>query len=407
MRLIPAFLPLLLIATPLAAQSALPDEQAVTMALDEHPTVVAARARLEAARARAEGLRRGPHEFTVSGSYTRRSLDSGGEFDEYDAQLSRPIRLPGKARLDREIGQFGIEAASNLAEDARHQVALLLSNYWLDWLSASAQARVDRVAVSNYETSLAAVTRRMELRDAAQLDVDRARAALAAARLAAERSQGMAALAQTRLEAHFPNLPLPPEAPEISVPDITEARLSQLRDLVLVNSHEIAAAESEARRMAAVADRMDRDRMADPSVGVRVFSEFGGAETGAGLTFSLPLGGGHRRALAGEAEAGASAARAEESLARYNVEETANADVIEARYRIAAWQRSRETVEAQTAALQRLRRGYELGEIDLADLLLGERMVHDAFRIEAEARGQAVRAITKLRIDAHELWLAD
>ncbi|MBU2586790.1 MAG: TolC family protein, partial [Alphaproteobacteria bacterium] len=137
MRLIPALLPLLLIATPLAAQSALPDEHAVTMALDEHPTVVAARARLEAARARAEGLRRGPHEFTVSGSYTRRSLDTGGEFDEYDAQLSRPIRLPGKARLDREIGQFGIEAASNLAEDARHQAALLLSNYWFDWLSAS------------------------------------------------------------------------------------------------------------------------------------------------------------------------------------------------------------------------------------------------------------------------------
>jgi len=407
MRLICAFFMLFVFAAPLAAQTALPDEHSVATALDAHPTVVAARARLEAARARAEGLRRGPHEFTVTGSYTRRSVDLGGEFDEFDAQLSRPIRLPGKARLDREIGQFGIEAASDLAEDARHQVALLLSSYWFDWLSASAQARVDRVAVSNYQASLAAVTRRMELRDAAQLDVDRARAALAAARLAAEHSQGLAALAQTRLEAHFPGLPLPTEAPEIPQPDIAEARLAQLRDLVIFNSHEIAAAEAEARRMAAVADRMDRDRMADPSIGLRVFSEFGGAETGAGLTFSLPLGGGHRRALASEASAGASAARAEESLARYNVEETANADVVEARYRIAAWQRSRETVEAQSAALQRLRRGYDLGEIDLVDPLLSERMVHDAFRIEVEARGEAMRAITTLRIDAHELWLAD
>jgi hypothetical protein len=34
-------------------------------------------------------------------------------------------------------------------------------------------------------------------------------------------------------------------------------------------------------------------------------------------------------------------------------------------------------------------------------------MVHDAFRIEAEARGEAMRAITTLRIDSHELWLAD
>ena len=42
-----------------------------------------------------------------------------------------------------------------------------------------------------------------------------------------------------------------------------------------------------------------------------------------------------------------------------------------------------------------------------ADLLLGERMVHDAFRSEAGARAEAMRAITKLRIDSHELWLED
>jgi hypothetical protein len=59
------------------------------------------------------------------------------------------------------------------------------------------------------------------------------------------------------------------------------------------------------------------------------------------------------------------------------------------------------------AALDKLRRGHQLGEIDLGDLLLGERMVHDAFRREAEARTEAMRAITKLRIDAHDLWLAD
>jgi hypothetical protein len=64
-------------------------------------------------------------------------------------------------------------------------------------------------------------------------------------------------------------------------------------------------------------------------------------------------------------------------------------------------------VAAQMAALEKPRRGHQLGEIDLADLLLGERMVHDAFRREAEARAEAMRAITKLRIDAHDLWLKD
>jgi outer membrane protein, heavy metal efflux system len=59
------------------------------------------------------------------------------------------------------------------------------------------------------------------------------------------------------------------------------------------------------------------------------------------------------------------------------------------------------------AALEKLRRGHQLGEIDLPDLLLGEQMVHAAFRIEGEARTEAMRAIVKLRIDAHDLWLAD
>lgn len=57
--------------------------------------------------------------------------------------------------------------------------------------------------------------------------------------------------------------------------------------------------------------------------------------------------------------------------------------------------------------LVKLRRGNQLGEIGLADLLLGERMVHDAFSAEVQALTGAQQAVTKLRIDAHELWLRD
>lgn len=396
-----------LIAAPLAAEPGLPPEEAVATALREHPSVIAAHARLEAARARAEAVRKGSYEFTVQGSYVRRDVNGGAAFDEYDAQLSRPIRLPGKARLDREIGAQAILVAENVAEDARHEAALLLAAHWFDWLSASSQAEVDRAAVGNYETALAAIKRRRDMRDAAQLDVDQAEAALAEARRMLEQSAGLAALARTRLAAQFPGLALPQQAPDVPLPEMADARLSQLGDLVVVNSHMIAAAEAESARMAALADRARADRMADPTVGLRLFSEFGGLERGAGVIVSVPLGGGHRRALADEASAGAAAARADEQLARFDVAETATADVTEARFRISSWQRAREAVTAQMAALEKLRRGQQLGEIDLADLLLGERMVHDAFRREAEARAEAVRAITRLRIDAHDLWLAD
>ena len=396
-----------MLAVPLAAEPGLPPAETVQRALDEHPSVIAAHARLEAAQARADALRKGSAELTLQGTYTRRDVSGGNQFDEYDAQLSRPFRLPGKARLDREIGFYGTEVAANVAEDAKHEAALLLAAYWFDWLSASAQARIDQAAVSNYEAALAAVERRLTLRDASQLDVDRAEAALADARRSLAQSAGLAMLARRRLEAQFPALTVPIEAPEVPQPVMADARLSQLGDMVVANSHMVAAAEAESARMSAVAGRAQADRIADPTVGLRLFSEFGGLERGAGVIVSMPLGGGHRRALASEASAGASAARADEQLARFDVSETAAADMANARFRIITWQRARESVEAQVAALEKLRRGHQLGEIDLSDLLLGEQTVHASFRIEAESRTEAMRAIAKLRIDAHDLWLGD
>lgn len=386
---------------------ALPDSASVATALSTHPSVESAKARLAEAKARADALRKGSHEFVFSGNYTRRSVDREGTFDEYDATLSRAVRLPGKAALDRDIGRYGVEASENLAEDARHQAALLLADHWCTWLSASARLHVDEQAVANYERALAAVNRRLELRDASRLEVDQATAALAGAKLAAEQSRGEVALARLRLIAQFPTLAVPVDAPFIPPIRVEDEELVALRAQVIANSHEIAAAEAEAKRMAAVADRVDKDRLADPSVGVRLFSERGGLERGAGVVVSVPLGGGHRRALADEAEAGYSAAQAQAQLARFNVSETAETDLAAARSHIASWRLARVVLESQVAALSKTRIGHKLGEVGLADVLLAERYVHDAFRSEIQARADAFRAITKLRIDSHELWIKD
>lgn len=403
-----------LIAIGLAALSAgalaepgLPDPLQVAAALDAHPSVLAAEARTSVAGAEADALRRGPHEFTLSASYMRRSVDREGRFDEYDATLSRAVRLPGKARLDREIGAAGIEAAKNRAEDARHQAALLLAQGWWDWLGAAEEARVDRQAVENYSRMLAATRRRVAVRDGAQLEADQAEGALGAARIAAEQSAGREAVARARLTAQFPGLALPDAAPDVPRPDVPEGGLDPLGAKIIARSHEIAAAEADALKSATTAERARRDRIADPSLGMRLFSERNGAERGAGLVLSMPLGGGHRRALADRAEAEAGAARAEAQAARFAVNEMASTDLAEARFRTAAWSRAREGLNAQVAALMKLRLGQSAGEIGLADVLLGERQVHDAFRSEAIARAEAMRALTRIRIDAHELWITE
>ena len=72
-----------------------------------------------------------------------------------------------------------------------------------------------------------------------------------------------------------------------------------------------------------------------------------------------------------------------------------------------SWVRSREGMNAQVAAVLKMRRGYDLAAMDLSDLLLAERQTHDAFRAEAIARTEALRAITQIRIDSHNLWISE
>ncbi|GGD67368.1 TolC family protein [Croceicoccus mobilis] len=385
----------------------MPDPAQVGLALDAQPTVLAAQARVNAAEAQARALARGPHEITASGTYIRRDVVREKTFNEYDVQLTRAIRLPGKARLDREIGSYGITAAENMAEDMRHQSAIALSESWWDWLSAARQAQIDRDAVANYEKLRSAVRRMEELREASRLEVDQAEASLALARLAAERSAGEAAVARGRLSTRFPAVLPAGGAPDIPEPVLPDEGLEQLGRLVVSRSHEIAAADADASRAGALAARTRKDRMADPSVGLRVFSERDGDERGAGVLFSIPLGGGHRKALAEQSAAEASAASAELAAVRWDIAEMASTDVERARYAYAAWQAARTGLNAQIAALEKLRIGYRAGEIDLSDQLLGERQAHDAIRSEAEARAEAMRALTRLRIDSHMIWIGE
>ncbi|PXW71563.1 outer membrane protein TolC [Blastomonas natatoria] len=398
---------LLASAGPAMAQPGLPPEPQVREALDQHPSVLAAMARIEAARADGEALRAGPHEFQLTTSAIQRTVDREGRYAEFDASLSRPIRLPGKARLDRQAGASGIEAAENRMEDARHQAALLLADYWWDWLGAAAEQQIDAQAVQNLERSLASIRRRAELRDAAPMEVDQAEAALGATRLQVQQSAGRADLAKVRIQAQFPGLALPATPGELPLPEMPQASLAELRSLVIERSHEIGAAKAEAERLQALADRARRDRFADPSIGVRAFSERSGQETGLGLIATIPLGGRHRSALADRASNEAAAASAEAAAVGFDVQEMADTDVVNADAAWAAWQRSREGAKAQVAAVLKMRKGYDLGAIDLADLLLAERQTQDMFRAEVQARTAALRAITRILIDSHSIWISD
>jgi outer membrane protein TolC len=392
-------------ATPLLAQRAdLPPEPLVIEALDTHPAVAAAQARVRSAQAGADMLRRGSHEFTFQGTLSRRSAEGEGDYAEYDVNLTRPIRLPGKAALDRKAGELGVEVAHNLMEDIRHQTALAFSDNWHDWLVAGAQHRTDLDSVQNLKDDLAAIRRRAQLRDASLLEVDQVQSALAIAEAQAATSQAARDEARVKLAANFPGLPLPEEAPAPAAPAMPADRLEILRDLVIERSHEIRASEREAQRLATLARRASVDRIADPSLGLRVFSERGGLEKGVGLVGSIPLGGGYRRAAHDQASAEAGAADLDLARVRRETEATASADLSNVRAHDSIWRSMENAASSAAAAAGRTKRGYELGQVDLTDMLLARRQANDARRQEIEARGNLLRAILKIQIDAHAVW---
>jgi cobalt-zinc-cadmium efflux system outer membrane protein len=391
-------------APAMAQRSDLPPAAAVAEALDSHPTVLAANATTAASRAEAEMLRKGPHEVMITGSYIRRTVDREGGYDEFDSTVSRAIRLPHKAELDRKTGRLGIEEAQNNAEDARHQTSVMLLGLWHDFLRAGAIMRADTAAAETDAAALVALRRRLALRDAAPLEVDQAQSALALAQSQTAASRSDLERARVTLAAMFPTLPLPAEPPEPATPAIPARGLDSLHDLVISRSHEIRAAERRAEKFSTMVQRALRERQADPSIGVRLFSERGGAERGAGLVLSMPFGGGYRRAAADKAQAEANRARLELTVVEREVEATAAADRSGAATRMQAWEATCQSRDSATVALARTERGYKLGSVDLASLLYGRRQQIEAVRTEIEARIAALRAIMKLQVDSHEIW---
>ena len=395
-----------MVALPATAQDYLPPATMVEEALSSHPDVRGWTSRVASAEGEARRLSSGPYEWTINGSGLQRSVSGIGNFNEFDLGLSRGIRLPGKSEIDRRIGEHGLDAARNAAEDARHQAALQLMDGWMAWLRAIEASSISERQVVAYEAELAATEKRLAADDAAEIEVELVRAALAEARSTALRATGEATRARASLQAWFPELALPAIPPAISEPEGTEA-LTALRERVVTNSHEIGYVDAQARRAEAVAERARADRAPDPQIGLRAFSERDGEETGLGFTFSIPIGGGAREAAAAEQSALASAARQNSIRVRRAILEVAETDFIQAQSEFAAWRSAKDALADSTRVIDRMRVGFELGATSLNELLVAERRHLGVQLMEADSRTRASSAALKLRIDAHELWLAD
>lgn len=399
----------MLAAFPVAAGEYLPDPQLVALSIAQQPEVRAAAARVQAARAQARMQALGNHELEVSGIQQRRKVDDVPGIDSYrewELQVSRRLRLPGKARLDNEIGQHGLEAAQLRQDDAQHRAARQLLQRWMEWLRAASVAEEAERQHTSILRERDAMRRRVELGDAARkdmdlLDVERAQAD--AQRLAAGSALDSARRA---MAIDFPQLPLPERPPTLPEPDTLPESDEVWISRIVDRSHEIGALAKGAAQQDAVAARARADRIPDPSLGLRVLHDRGGAENAIGMVFTMPIGGRYRRAAA-ETEAAEAIARHDDTavMARAIARE-AELAVRDAGSTVMQWRAQRIAREASAAASARLRRGWELGELGLSEWLLAERNDRQISLAEIMARADAVEAHLRVLVDSHEIWHA-
>jgi outer membrane protein TolC len=403
-RLTISMMCLLGVSEAISAQSYLPPMEVALHAIEEQAEVLAADERVHAVDAQARALSLGSYELEATLIPQRRRTNAGQSMDEFEAQVGRAFRLPGKAPLDREIGARSRAIATLERNHTAHEAAVRLLELWMQWLRATSTDEEARAQLQSLQTEHDSLVRRVEIGDAAQLDLDLITAELAHARAAAVSTATLLAAARHALSTDFPQIKLPDRAPSLPDPQALSGTQEEWEARMVNDSYEIKVAEHEAARQDAAAKRAWADRIPDPTVGVRFFNERDGDERAVGLVFTMPLAGRYRRELASAERAQARARLRDIEVVRRVLTKEAHLKVALATDALNQWRAQRDAHEAMKAAANRTHRAWELGETGLAERLLAARRAREMAYQELSARASAHEAQLRVRIDSHDLW---
>lgn len=385
-----------------AVPAELPDAEQARLAIEQDPAVVQALRALDASRHGAAMLSAGPYEWSVGGTAQRRRVDGAGNSNEWMVQVERPIRIGGKAELDRRLGQSGEELARAQVAVARIDAGRVLLDTWLDWLAARQvrQAMADQVRIAGENQR--AVDLRRKAGDASRLEQNVAQGDLAEARRQAVEAATAEAKALAALRLRYPSLPAEPRP----LPEPTALELTQPQWLarVLDGHPQLAAATQALRKAEIAADRARAERTPDPTVGVFMASEARRTERLVGVSFSIPLGGTYRQQAALEALRQIDVAQAGLDKQRRDLEVQVSGQVQDALGSVERWRLAEQAASSLLETASMSQRAYAAGELEIQALLLVRRQALDAASAAQSARADALRARYRLLLDAGVLW---
>ncbi len=385
----------------------LPPREAVIQVLRAQPSVQAAGGQIQVEEANRRRLEAGNHEWSLRlGGQQRKATPNGSpneRFTEWNAAVERPLRLPGKAALDSEIGSLGVNLAETAQGDTLHESSRNLLKSWFIWLRESATAAQWREQSALLEQQSKALKRRLQLGDTSRLEQIQAEAAQAQAEAQLAQARVRQRSAHEDLRRRFPGLPLQ-EQESVAAPEAVKGTAEEWINAILEHNHELALARGEAQRAQSLAGRSSRERLPDPTVGVQFSRERGGEENVMGAYISIPLPGSARFAASDASRAQVGVASSREAAVRQRIEAEAAQLYATAVAAVDSWQSSRIAAEHLTRAAEMTTRSYQLGEGTLGDLLAGRRLANEARLAARLMQLEALELRYRLLLDAHQLW---
>ncbi len=380
----------------------LPPPAAANAALEAHPDVLAAQARVASALAEGRRLNAGEHEYLARAGYARRRESGIGNSSDWEMGIERGLRLPGKARLDGEIGATLADAAEERVGDARHEAARDLIASWYAALRGQSDALAWREQAVLLQRQREVVEKRVKAGDAARMERSQAEAALRQAEAEARRAETVAAEAVAGLSARFPGLPTP--SPKSGTLPVLAGGADEWVNTALEHNHELAILQKESEHMRILARRQKADLTPDPTLGVHYSRERGGLDNLIGVSLILPLPGENRRARIDVANEEARALVLREAGAKARIE--GEIRILHARLR-GTFNR----LEAQEEVARQLDnyadvswRAYQMGETPLWEALNARKGARDARRETTLSRLDAHETAARLLLDSHRLW---
>ena len=368
----------------------------------QDPRVATARLGLELARQESHILEKSPYEWTGKALGQRRTLDAGQRYSEWNVGVERTIRLPDKGAADRNIGKGTVEESEARYGEALHESARELFALWLDWLAAERGRELAEANLQAVQENLKSVDKRIRAGDASKLDLNFAGAELAEQKRMNNDVQIQAETAWARLSTRFPGIDRQ-SAVLPSVRLIVEDE-ALWRDRIFAESDDLKVVQTQLRIAQARADRVQAERVPDPTFGVYTASEVGGRERISGITLSIPLPGGLRDVRSAKALTAVEVARSTVDLKKREIETEIAAALVTARGTYESLQIAKEGALAMQENAKLVQRAYSLGEGDLQTLLLVRRQTIAAENSALFAQLGALKAYFRLLIDAHLIW---